>query len=129
MKIADKIESRKRRLANCLNNALDTLPLKTRKWVLTIPGIAIGGLCLAMMITPFRHSAPDNIIQEAITAPVIIIPPGNETLLSPEDLMMLRDFKQTMDSLKLHDQVTYHEILQGREGLLDSIDVLLSGHP
>ena len=84
-------------------------------------------LCLLTTIAPFTN------VKTVIPIPVekiitTVTPPVEDPLLSPEDLDMLRDFKHVMDSLKIHDPETYQDILQGRQGLLDSVELLLRWH-
>ncbi|PZR20455.1 MAG: hypothetical protein DI539_10740 [Flavobacterium psychrophilum] len=128
MKLSEKIETYKRQLADNLNRASERFTLQSKKRFLALLGIILGGICLSMMIEPFRKPFNNmNMIPAAQRAPVVIVPPGNgESLLSPQDYKTLLEFKQTMDSLKINDRISYDEILQGREGLLDSINFLIS---
>ena len=128
MKLSEKIEKYKRQLADNLTRTSERFSLQSKKRLLAFLGIIMGCICLAMMIEPFRKPFNNmNMIQAAQHTPVVIVPPGNgESLFSPQDYKTLLGFKQTMDSLKVNDRISYDEILQGREGLLDSINFLIS---
>lgn len=123
MKIIERVEQLKRHMASSLNAVLNKLSLKARKRLLLISGCMVTCLCAWMLLSPFhRGGVSVNVFQNGrISAPVV--PP--EPLFSAEDINMLRDFRQVMDSLKLYDAKTYTEILQGHEDLLDSVDMLL----
>lgn len=128
MKLSEKIETYKRQLADNLNRASERFTLQSKKRFLAFLGIILGCICLAMVIEPFRKPFNNmDMIPAAQHAPVVIVPPGGaESLLSSQDYKTLLEFKQTMDSLKVNDRTAYDEILQGREGLLDSINFLIS---
>lgn len=128
MKLSEKIEKYKRQLADNLNRRSERLTLQSKKRLLAFLGIILACICLVMMIEPFRKPFSNmDMIPAAQRGPVVIVPPGSgESLLSPRDYKMLLEFKQTMDSLKVNDRISYDEILQGREGLLDSINFLIS---
>jgi hypothetical protein len=126
MKLSEKIENYKRQLADNLTRTSERFSLQSKKRLLAVLGIIMGCICLAMMIEPFRKPFNNmDMIPAAQHDPVVIVPPENP-LLSPQDYKMLLEFKQTMDSLKVNDRISYDEILQGREGLLDSINFLIS---
>ena len=125
MKAKEKIEMVIKDGAERLSSALNRLPLRTQRLYLIMTGCIMAGLCLFMVIAPFtKKDTVTRIVPEGKIS-TAIAPPPDDPLLSPADLMMLRDFKQVMDSLKIHDRTTYHEILQGRQGLLDSVEMLL----
>lgn len=128
MKLTEKIEAGKRRLADYLNKASERLSKKTRKQLFASIGIIMACICLVIIIEPFRNSKsnPDAIINQAKFPSVIISPNESEPLFSKEDYDMLVDFKTTMDSLKRYDPASYQEILNGREGLMDSITFLIN---
>jgi len=128
MKLSEKIENYKRQLADNLTRTSERFSLQAKKRLLAFLGIIMGCICLAMMIEPFRTPFNNmDMIPAAQHAPVVIVPPENgKSLLSQQDYKTLLEFKQTMDSLKVNDRISYDEILQGREGLLDSINFLIS---
>jgi hypothetical protein len=127
MKLYEKIENRKRQLANYLNSFNENFSLQTRKRIFATVGILMGCICLAMMIEPFRNPTSDrSVIQHNTGIPVVIVPPNKEEpLISDEEFSLLDNFKQMMDSLNIYDNKSYKEIFDGREGLMDSIDFLM----
>lgn len=123
MKINDKFEKAKRRLANRLSRATDSYSTKTKKWVLTITGLVCAFLCIWLTLFPFIHKRKS--FNAITTMPVVIHPSPNESILSAEEYRLLKSFLRTMDSLKQVDQEAYHKAMMGREGLIDSILFLL----
>ena len=125
MKATEKIEALIKAGTERLNSALNRLPVPAQRRYLIMTGCIMAGLCLFMVIAPFtKKDTVTRIVPEGKIS-AAVVPAPDDPLLSPADLLMLRDFKQVMDSLKIHDLTTYHEILQGRRGLLDSVELLL----
>jgi len=128
MTTVQRIEASIKGIVDRLSRSLNRLPVPAQRRWLILTGCVMAGLCLFMVITPFtkrnmdKRLLPDGKISTAVT------PPPVDPFLSPVDLAMLRDFKNTMDSLKIHDLGSYREILQGRDGLLDSVELLLRWH-
>ena len=127
MNLSEKNQKVKRQLADYLNRMSEKLSIQTKKRILVTVGILMGCICLAMMFEPFRNPMIDQqVIPHETKVPIVIVPPeSNDALLSPEDYSMLLEFKQTMDSLMINDRGSYEEILNGREGLMDSINFLI----
>jgi len=123
MKTSEKIEQLKRAIATGLSAGVNRLSLKNRKRLLLFTGCMVVGLCLYIAITPFRRADAVFVIIPKDHIPATIVPP--EPLFSVDDITMLRQFKQMMDSLKIYDSKTYTEILGDRQGLLDSVEMLI----
>jgi hypothetical protein len=123
MKNKERIELLKRRIADALNTALNELSSKSKKRLLLINAGILTSLCIWLLLSPFHNEGSSINIFQQWRPSTPIVPP--EPVISKEDINMLRDFKQMMDSLKIYDVTTYTEILQGREGLLDSVETLL----
>lgn len=111
-------------LSKYLNACASRLPLKVRKWVGGTLGLGVAALCMVMIARPFYAGYPAVVIERG-RMPVTIVPPQGEPILSVEDRAFLAGFKSMMDSLKVHDLDTYAKIIRGREGLLDSVDLIL----
>jgi len=127
MKATEKIQASMKALAEKLSKSLNRLPVQTQRRWLIVTGCVMAGLCLFMVITPFTKNTTVGIVREAEIS-IVVVPPAEDPLLTPVDLMMLKDFKRVMDSLKIYDLSTYDEILQGHQGLLDSVELLLQWH-
>jgi len=128
MKLKDKFKRCTSRIVIALNNYISQLPLKTRKWILGFLGLAVAALCLTMIIRSIQPvSWRLNVGHDSM--PVTILPPLGEPLLSTDDKAFLMRFRNMMDSLKAHDLDTYLKIINGREGLLDSVDLILGLNP
>ncbi len=127
MNVSKRIEALLKAVAKRMNNRLSKVSTRTKKYWLIVTGCSMAMLCLLTTIAPFTNvkTVTPIPVEKIITT---VIPPVEDPLLSPEDLDMLRDFKHVMDSLKIHDLETYQGILQGREGLLDSVELLLRWH-
>jgi len=122
------IEKKKRDLANALGRASERLSPGGKKLSLLFFGIVMGGISLALIVRPFRDS-PVNAygFSKELHTPFTTVPiQPSDSLLSQEDFQLLIGLKHTLDSLKQHDPATYHELLKGREGLLDSINFLIN---
>jgi len=123
MKTLERIEQLKRAIATKLGTRVNSLSLKNRKRLLLLTGCMVVGLCLYIAIAPFRRADAVFVIIPKDHIPASIVPP--DPLFSADDITMLRQFKQMMDSLRLYDSKTYTEILGDRQGLLDSVEMLI----
>jgi len=114
-----------RRIANRLSQRFEPLSLRTKKTVLICFGLAVTLACGSMIIRPFinNDSALTNLLPKGIEMPHLRSAPDN--IFSEEDYLLLMGFKRTLDSLETYDPEVYHQMTQGRQGLLDSIDYLL----
>lgn len=126
MKTIERIEHLKRNVAAILSKAINGLSSKSKRRLLLAAGCVVTCVCLFMITTPFHQRGTGFIIPRG-NIPRAIIPP--EPIMSKEDFEMLLDFKVIMDSLKIYDGKTYTEILQGHQGLLDSVEMLLRLNP
>jgi hypothetical protein len=125
MKATEKIEASIKAGAEKLSRSLNQMPVRAQRRWLIVTGCVMAALCLFMVITPFTKQDTIVVVVPEGRISTQLVPPAEDHLLTPADLMMLRDFKQVMDSLKIYDLSTYDEILQGRHGLLDSVELLL----
>jgi hypothetical protein len=126
MKLFEKIEKVKHQMADYLNGMNERFSLQTKKRIFITLGILMGCICFAMIIQPFRNPTANQVVLQNANGPVVIVPPAQEEpLISPVEFSMLEDFKQMMDSLNIYDPKSYKEILNGREGLMDSIKFLI----
>lgn len=124
MKALEKSEALLKALTERVNRQLSHLPPKIQKRSFIAAGCVVASLCLFMVVSPFTTKDNDTQIVPRGESSTVVVPPI-DPLLSTSDLMMLQDFKQVMDSLKIYDKKTFREILQGREGLLDTVEFLL----
>lgn len=126
-KLAAIIEKRKRQLAEFLGTKSERLSARGKKVALLFFGIVMGGVSLALITKPFRDSTSVDYSFTRMRHTPVPIPSGepSDSLFSREDYELLIGYKQTLDSLKKYDPATYHELLKGREGLIDSIDFLI----
>ncbi|MEO7988609.1 MAG: hypothetical protein ABI663_03650 [Chryseolinea sp.] len=127
-KVASKINSLLRKLADYLKAQSEKLSSSQKKLALALFGLLMGGICLTLTIRPFYSSpASEFNLPEGMTSKALVIPPAErEAMFSEEDYLMLMKFKSTLDSLYKTDRPIYDELLRGREGLLDSINFLIS---
>jgi hypothetical protein len=127
-RFAERIEIRKRQLANFLGRQSQKLSLRQQKLMLLLLGVLMGGVSLTLIIHPFQDSSAHTFnIPEGMNAKAFIIPPRErDATISEEDYLMLLKFKATLDSLYKTDRPVYDELLRGHEGLLDSINFLIS---
>lgn len=122
------IDKKKHQLAEFLGRQSEKLTPQGKKLSLLFFGIVMGGISLALIVKSFRDS-PTNAygFSKEISKPIFIIPLHQaDSMFSREDYEVLLGFKQTIDSLKRYDPTTYEELLKGREGLVDSINFLIS---
>lgn len=127
-KLGDRIELMKQHVANFLNRHMEKLSTQHKKWVLLVLGILMGAASLTVIIKPFQDSSAQAFrLPEGMEPRTWIVPPGKQDIMfSEEDYRMLLKFKAMLDSLYKADRPTYDEVLKGHEGLLDSIDFLIS---
>lgn len=124
MKINDKLESAKRRLADKLGTLSERFSTKTKKWAVILTGLACATICIATIAIPFIKTKKTPLYgNEAM--PVVIRPQEPSSLLSVEEYQLLQGFIHTMDSLKYIDKEAYQKAITGREGMIDSILFLL----
>jgi hypothetical protein len=74
------------------------------------------------MVKPFLVSHPGPTIGTYKNS-ILSNPPT--PLLTQEEIRMLTQFIQTMDSLEQVDKKTFKQALRGREGMMDSIRFML----
>ena len=130
-KLTHKLEAWQRKLADFLGTQSKRLSNKQKKLSLLCFGIIMGSLSLVLMIEPFRKAPATTspFISEKIRLPPIIESQlDSQTALSQEELEWLIGFTQTLDSLKLYDSTSYDHLLKDHEGLLDSINFLISNY-
>lgn len=126
-RLSDAIEKGKRAIAEFLGRTSERLSPNGKKLSLLFFGIVMGGVSLALITAPFRDS-PINAygLTKELSPPLTTVPiPPSDSIFSQEDYQLLIGFKHTLDSLKQYDPATYHELIKGREGLLDSINFLI----
>ncbi len=126
-KLSAFIDIHKRQIANFLGRQSEKLSSKQKKLTLLCLGIMMGMICLTLIVRPFQYPSLDTFnISKGIEAAAIIPPDTSEPIISHEDFRMLFRFRLTLDSLYRVDRTTYDEVLRGHEGLLDSINFLIS---
>lgn len=128
--LSQTIDNHQRQLAAYIGRQSEKLSRQTKTFLLLAFAIVIGGISLTLVIRSFQDSpAKTLIIPLGIKTPALVKPHQYAgPLLSGDEYKILIDFKQTLDSLKTYDRATYDELLKGREGLLDSINFLISIH-
>jgi hypothetical protein len=127
MNLKNELQQLAGRLSKYLNACASRLPLQLRKWVGGTLGLGVAVLCIVMIARPF-YTGYHAVVIERRRMPITIVPPQGEPFLSVEDRAFLAGFKTMMDSLKVHDLDTYAKMIRGREGLLDSVELILK-HP
>lgn len=126
-RLSEIFDKRKRQLADFLGRQSEKLSPQSKKIIVLFFGVIMGGICLALALKPFQHSATNNSLILETLAPSVIVPQTSiDSLRSHEDHKKLIGFMKAMDSLRKYDHATYDELLKGREGLLDSIRTLVS---
>lgn len=112
-----------RHAAHALSTQWEKLSSSQKKITTLILGILIGCFCIYLILKPSTQSISDSFPFETDTS--LVTPLPQERAISTQDYLLLINFKTMLDSLYKTDPNTYHEILQGRQGLLDSIDFLI----
>lgn len=127
-RLSKSLDKWQRQLADFLSRQSEKLSPKGKKLLLLLFGILMGGISIWLIVKPFQDSRPETfLIPQAIQVPEIQRPESHSyPLISKEDYQVLHGLKQTLDSLKVNDRPTYDELLNGRQGLLDSINFLLN---
>lgn len=123
----DKTKSTpQRKLADYLAQQAERFSPRTKKMMLVLLGILTTVLSVWLVIEPFRRVYPVNatIMQDQISIQPFVRAFPDE-VFSEEDYIMLKKFKNMLDSLRRYDPKIYREVLHGREGLLDSINYLI----
>jgi len=125
-RINQKIDSKKKELADFLSMQSERLSVSRKKLLLVTFGIVMGGASLYLLTTPF-HATTEviSIAPSPSETPQVIIQDRPENLISHGDYELLVGFRQTLDSLRLHDPFTYQSLLRERQGLIDSLDFLI----
>lgn len=126
-RLSGAIEKRKRMIADFLGRTSERLSPNGKKLSLLFFGIVMGGVSLTLITAPFRSSSINTYgFTKELSAPLTTVPvQPSDSVFSQEDYELLLGFKHTLDSLKQYDPATYHELIKGREGLLDSINFLI----
>lgn len=126
-KLPERIDQFKRYLADFLGRQSEKLSLLQKKRALLLFGILMGGISLGLIFRPFISSNSGSFtIPDGMKTTITIVPPDTrEPVIAKGDFQMLMEFKSTLDSLHKFDRPTYEELLRGREGLLDSVDLLI----
>jgi hypothetical protein len=125
-RINDKINSKKKKIADFLSAKSERLSVSRKKLLLVTFGIVMGGTSLYLLTTPFHATTKViSIAPSPSETPQVIIPDRPENLISHGDYELLVGFRQTLDSLRLYDPFTYQLLLRERQGLIDSLDFLI----
>lgn len=122
------LEKRKRQLAGYLTRQSEKLSPGRKKLLLLVFGILMGSASLVLVTEPFRNVKADSPFApaEPTWVPLSIYPQDSSASLVPdEEYEMLTGFLHVLDSLKQHDPETYRDVLRGREGLIDSVRLLI----
>ncbi|MEX2233499.1 MAG: hypothetical protein WD824_15150 [Cyclobacteriaceae bacterium] len=118
-----------RKLADWLGTQSEKLSPQGKKISLLLFGLLMGGISLMLVINSFKVTSVNaSVFPHAIESPAVTPGIGTELIMTPEEYAKLIRFRRMMDSLKQSPEgrTLYNEILQGRAGLLDSFDFLLS---
>lgn len=118
-----------RKLADWLGTQSERLSPQRKKVSLLLFGMLMGGISLMLIINSFKGTSGNaSVFPTANESPMLSPGVRFDPVLTPEEYKKLTLFRKMMDSLKQSPQgrMLYNEILQGRTGLLDSIDLLLS---
>jgi hypothetical protein len=121
MKREENITEDKRGVLSTIYHACHTLSRRAKRQLLAMTGIGIVCICILAIVEPKKNI---DIVPSGYTV-LHLENSGDETLLSGSEYKMLLDFIHTMDSLRTHDRATYDAILQGHEGLLDSVHFVI----
>jgi len=124
--LTSSIESGKRKVADFMEKQSERLSPSGKKRALICFGLIVTLASIMMMTEPFRDKAVNT---STFFPSQMEVPPGTrpfpDDVFSEEDYLLLSGFKRTLDSLKQYDPQVYRELLNGRQGLLDSMDYLL----
>lgn len=128
-RLIQSIEMKKRAFANFLSQHYEPLSKRNKKLSLLAFGMVMGGVSLYLILSPFA-GAPDSwSFSEKTEIPKPIIRQPTEPLVTKEEHDLLVSYRSTLDSLKLHDPVSYEILLSNRQGLIDSLNFLISLYP
>lgn len=122
------ILGKQRKLADWLGRQSEKLSTRGKQVSLLLFGLLMGGVSLTLMINSIRDTSVNaSVFPRAIESPISPPRVGRDPVLTPEEYNKLAAFRRMMDSLKQSPggRALYEEILQGRTGLLDSVDFLL----
>jgi hypothetical protein len=126
-KVFNFIEPKKVELANFLSQQSERLSQRNKKIALLIFGIVLGGASLFLIVDSVRtDSAATWALSEQGSIPKSIVQQQNQPLISKDEYELLVAYRNTLDSLKLQDPFTYHRLLENRQGLIDSLNFLIS---
>ena len=115
-----------RKLADWLGKQSERLSPQGKKVSLLLLGLLMGGISLMLIINSLKGTSVNaSVFPQVMESPILSPGVQSDPVLTPEEYKKLIHFRKMIDSLKQSPQL-YNEILQGRTGLLDSIDFLLS---
>jgi hypothetical protein len=98
------------------------------RWQL-FAALAVAAICIGIIAIkePFSMASTTGALakpeyrKHSTVSPFI-----EERLLTPAEYAMLVGFLDTMDSLRQYDAATYEYILEGHEGLVDSVSFVIT---
>ena len=127
-KLTQKAEQGKRTVADYLAQQSEKLSPSKRKFTFLFLGVAMAGICLSFLVNPFQQTGPKNyFLPSQASTPTMPVPIHEaDSAFSAQDYQTLVAFKHTLDSLKQTNPAGYEDLMKGREGLLDSINFLIS---
>ena len=128
--IARSMEGIKRKLADFLGRQSERFTIPQLKVMCLLIGLTIGSICAGLILRPLMDNKTKRfVIPEPIEAPILKLPSTTPDLVIGNYQPIIR-FKRFIDSLKHSPEGRrqYEEIVKARPGLLDSVELLLSGN-
>lgn len=130
-KLRNRIQAAQKRLAGFLNKHFNRLPNGTQKVVLIPFGLAIGSVCVMLIVQSLWGEGNRSLLpfNDTILPEKIHLPDRSNPRIEKEYKSILH-YKQMLDSLRVNQSPLYDSILVHRPGLPDSIDQILNelGH-
>lgn len=113
-------------LTTLLNVQFNRLTLRSKKTIIVCFAILVTTLSGTIIIRPFLEGK--QTLSFALPMQIAQPPTANfpQEIFSEEDYLLLMQFKHTLDSLKKYDPQVYQDIIRDRQGLVDSLEYLVS---
>lgn len=125
-KLRSRIQAAQKRLAGFLNEHFNKLSKGTQKVVLILFGLAIGSVCVLLIIQSLWSEGNRPLVPvNDISIPEKIHFPDRSNPNLEQEYKSILHYKQMLDSLSVNQNPLYDSILYHRPGLPDSIDQLL----
>lgn len=123
-RFAASVHNTAQQFADTLSERYEKLSQAGKTVSLLLFGVAMGAASLYFIFSPGQ--AANTLAEATAKLPVVIPGQPSEPLITLQEYQQLMSFRQALDSLHTVNPVLYDQLLHERQGLLDSLNLLIN---